>query len=244
MIKRIPLTIALLGVCAFLHLQSFAQKKDSTEKKTLFLGPEFGMTLAMNTADYHVENTKRTVGLNFAVGAVFAYKFEGENSILGGLHFYSLAYSDENEYVSDKNQQQNIANKIITKGTFSYIGITAMLKASIVVIGFQLGIPVDGSAAIEAGSSTGRPAQITVAPTTISTTDKIRFLFEPRIGFEFPLISQYKGDFVLGITFGYPIAKMAESPFALPNYDDNFRTPSMKIHASYRFSLGRDAKDH
>lgn len=224
----------------------FSQKKDSTAKKVIFLGPELGGTLAMNTVDYHVENVKRSIGFNITAGAVFAYKFEGDNALLGGLHYYSLAYRDENEYVSVNNQQANISNKIITKGTFSYLGISCMLRASVVLIGFQIGLPLDGSSTIELGSSTGRSGTSEtnqIGAITVSSTDKMKVLFEPRIGVEFPIVTHVRGDFVMGFTFGYPVSTMSESPYTLPNMTDNFRLPNMKIHASYRFSLGRDAKE-
>lgn len=239
--KILSIAFVLCYALSIQHLS--AQTKDSTVKKILYLGPEFGITLGMNTADYHVENVKRSVGIGLSIGAVFAYKFENENALLAGLHFYSLSFSDENEYAAVDFQKKNIDKLLTTKGTYSYIAISAMLRASVVLFGFQIGIPIDGKASNSFGASTGRLKDagynIQTGDVSIATSD-IKVQFEPRIGVEFPIVKQDKGEFLFGFTFGYPVQIMSSSPFKVPKLVDNFRIPNVKIQASYRFSLGKN----
>lgn len=218
----------------------FAQQNDSSWVKEIFIGPMIGINGAMSTTDYKVSNTKRDVGIGYDIGAVASYRFEQSSAVTLGLHYYNLAFQDNNENVSVNGAQKSLSKKLTTSGNFSYISFSAMLRAYVLLIGFRIGIPVGGTAKNVLGDATGLTNEATVKEesVTVSSSD-MNFLFEPKIGFEIPVAQRDTWQVNIGILFGYPVQTISSSPFTLPKMVDNYKLPNTQFSVSYTFAPWR-----
>lgn len=224
-----------LFICMIISSTSSAQEKDTIGY--LYLGPSLGLTGAMNIADYHVSDVRRSLGLGIDVGVIASYNFEKDNYVTLGLHYYNLTFEDLNQYVYANNDARALMKKLTTKGSFSYLTIAPMFKLTVLVIGFQLGIPLGGTAENSSGEATGKVGvPVKDESKSVSASD-MNFQFEPRIGIELPIIERKQWSLYFGLSFGYPVQNISSPPFEQPKLNDNFKLPNFQISISSLFEL-------
>ena len=139
-----------LFTAAALAQQTTVVVENPTEDDDLHLkiGALAGLTLAMNTTGYHVSKVSRSLALGSHFGVRASIPLGRKTRFVGGLGYHTLAYKDENKYVSVsdalENHRATVPNggTLTTTGTFQYTVVTAMLQFSQFFIGVNVGLPM------------------------------------------------------------------------------------------------------
>ncbi len=230
--KVLSLSLILLSV-----LSCFTEAQ---EKKKIEVGPTFGINIAMNTADYHVSDAQRSITPGFVAGVNADIQVGNNLSLLVGLGYQSVSFSDENSHVDrdyPRDQDVKLGSLLTTEGTFSYMFFAPALKfGEAFFVGFNFGLPV--SAEITNSMSGGLPGYLRadISP----ADDERKLLIEGRLGGMFSVMSNEQGSLRVALTASYPLTEAATSPTdnsKLPRLDDNFRMPNILFSVSYLFAI-------
>ena len=225
------LTFCMLTTAA-LAQQTTVVVENPTEDDDLHLkiGALAGLTLAMSTTDYHVSQVSRYLDLGSHFGLRASIPLGRKTRFVGGVGYHTLAFKDENKYVSVsdalENHRATVPNggTLTTTGTFQYTTITAMLQFSQFFIGMNIGLPMSSEMKNELSNGTLPEAGIDPArewvnkpelsvgrilkPDVTRETDEINTLLELRAGGEFPIVKTPAGDLNFGISLGWTFNKI------------------------------------
>lgn len=194
------------------------------------IGALAGLTLAMNTTDYQVSQVSRSLALGSHFGVRASIPLGRKTRFVGGLGYHTLAFKDENKYVSVsdalENHRATVPNggTLTTTGTFQYTVVTAMLQFSQFFIGMNIGLPMSNEMKNELDNGTlpergidpardwsGNP-ELSVGrilkPDITRETDEINTLLELRAGGEFAIVKTPVGDLNFGISLGWTFNKI------------------------------------
>jgi hypothetical protein len=261
----IPCIVLLMAAMSTQTLaQTGAASRDAADDYDSFIkvGALGGMTLAMSTADYHVSNVSRSLGVGSHFGIRGSIPLSPKARVIGEIALHTLAFSDENVRIefSDglRDNASAIPGKLRTEGVLRYTKLSAMLQFSNFFIGFGYGIPGsaevknygDGfdipAAGIDPSSHPGwelnkpewNPEGRRIYPDISPAKDDLEPLLELRLGGEFPVIRSQLGDLVIGASIAYTFNNAIKySHKNLPNLEDQFHLPNVMIHLGYMFNL-------
>ena len=140
-------TVFSLVAALLLTTHVFAQ--DDAVKRPIQIGPNVMINVTRNTADYHVSGPEREWGIGSRVGVVGDIPINDDMSVVAGLDYYTLSFSDKNKAVDvtpaggvDKDHLFPTGTLMRTQGTFNYLALTTMYRVSNFCIGFTFGLPL------------------------------------------------------------------------------------------------------
>jgi hypothetical protein len=231
-ISRVSTALAAL---VFLSLPTIV----SAQSAKWAIGPSLGMSGGMDTRDYHVGNVKRAIGFGFAGSVDAMFVLNPDLAIVTGVGYQQLAFANDftkyrvNETGTSNDEMEIPGGSVTRSSTYSYVDLAVMLKVSVLLVGFNVGLPMGVTQ-----SSTGAHPEVwdKFFPTS---KDSLGLLFEARIGASIPVVKSHAVDLSANILFGYPFTTYSKSDYDLylKTVTDNSHIPNFRLGVSCLFNM-------